>query len=84
MKIGEYATIQEIMTQEECRWVVISDFDYHNFGDYEDIEGGIVRCIANTKREAGEVSVRLHLSGTDTLLVHGAIEPLSIGGVFVE
>ena len=85
MKIGDYVTVQEIMDQSICRWVVLTDFEYHDFGDYEDIEGGIIRCIADTKREASEVSVPLHLSGTDTLLVSGTWgDPLVLDGVFVE
>ena len=84
MKIGDYVTIQEIADQSEYRWVVISDFEYCDYGGYEDIVGGIIRCIADTKREASSVSVKLHLGGTDTLLMSGAIESLSVGGVFVE
>jgi len=84
MKIGDFVTIQEIANQSEYRWVVLSDFEYQDFGGYEDVKGGIIRCIANTKREASEISVKLHLNGTDTLLMSGAIEPLSVGGVFVE
>jgi len=85
MKIGDYVTVQEIMDQSICRWVVLTDFKYHDFGDYEDIEGGIIRCIADTKREAAKVSVPLHLSGTDTLLVSGTWgDPLVLDGVFVE
>jgi len=84
MKIGDYVTVQAIKDQSECRWVVLSDLVYHDFGDYEGIDGGIIRCIAKTKREASKVSVPLHFSGADTLLIRGAIEPLSIGGVFAE
>ncbi|MCL1877449.1 MAG: hypothetical protein FWF80_01185 [Defluviitaleaceae bacterium] len=84
MKIGDYVTVQEIKDQSEARWVVLSDFEYRDYGDYEGIDGGIIRCIADTKREASKVSVKLHLSGTDTLLMSGAIEPLCLGGVFVE
>ena len=84
MKIGGYVTVQEIVDQSEYRWVVLSDFEYRDYGGFEDIEGGIIRCIADTKREASKVSVKLHLGGTETLLMSGAIEPLSVGGVFVE
>jgi hypothetical protein len=84
MKIGEYITIQEIANQSEYRWIVLSDFEYCDYGGYEDIEGGIIRCIADTQREASKVSVKLHLDGTNTLLMSGAIEPLSVGGVFVK
>ena len=38
MKIGDYVTIQEIADQSEYRWVVLSDFEYHDYGGYEDIE----------------------------------------------
>lgn len=84
MKIGDYVTVQEIADQSECRWVVLSNFEYRDYGGYEDIDGGIIRYIADTKREASKISVKLHLEGTDTLLMSGAIEPLSVGGVFVE
>jgi hypothetical protein len=84
MNVGDYVTIQEIKDQSEARWVVVSDWVYGDYGDYDDVEGGIIRCIADTKREAGNVSFELHSSGIDTLIVRGAIEPLSVGGVFVE
>jgi len=84
MKIGEYITVQEIMDQSECRWVVLSDLTFVDYGDYEGEEGGIIRCIADTKREAGKIDIALNRDGVDTLLVCGAIEPLSVGGVFVE
>ena len=84
MKIGEYVTIQEIKDQSDARWVVLTDFDYQDYGGFDDIEGGIIRCIANTKREAGDASTDLHLNGIDTLIIRGAIEQLSVGGVFVE
>ena|GEM_PF-584386 len=84
MKIGDYVTVQEIMNQSEARWVVLSDMVYMDYGGYEGTEGGTIRHIADTRREAGQVSVDMELSGIPTLLIRGAIEPLSVGGVFVE
>ena len=81
MKIGDYVTVQEIADQSEYRWVVLTDFE---FGEFDSIEGGIVRCIENTNAKAGDVAAELELSGIDTLLVCGALEPLSVGGVLVE
>jgi hypothetical protein len=84
MKVGDYVTIQAIKDQSECRWVVLSDMVYMDYGGYEGTEGGTIRFIADTRREAGQVSVDMELSGISTLLIRGAIEPLSVGGVFVE
>jgi len=84
MKIGDYVTIQAIKDQSEARWVVLSDFEYRDYGGFDDIEGGVIRYISDTKREAGHSSDKLHLGGIETLIIRGAIEPLSVGGVFVE
>lgn len=82
MKIGDYVTVQQIADQSECRWVVLSDMVYDD--EYCGAEGGIVKFIGNTKWEAGKVAADLELGGTPTLLVCGALETLSVGGVFVE
>ena len=84
MKVGDYVTVQAIKDQSVARWVVISDLKYNDYGDYTGIDGDIIRCIADTKREAGKVSTPLHLSGEDVILIRGAIEPLSVGGVFAK
>ena len=85
MKIGEYVTVQAIKDQCVARWVVLTDLKYTDYGDYEGVDGGIARCIANTKAEAGEFWADLNLSGVETLLVSGASESLCVGGVvFVE
>ena len=84
MKIGDYVTIQAIKDQSECRWVVLSNLVFEDYGGYEGLEGGIIRCIANTKREAGDFNVELNSDTNPSILICGAIEPLSVGGVFVE
>ena len=81
MKIGDYVTLDEIKHQNVCRWIVLVDIKE---GIYGGVEGGIIRHIAETKREAGRIAAKLDLSGTETYLTCGAIEPLSVGGVFVE
>ena len=81
MKIGDYVTVQEIMNQSECRWVVLTDIvptPRHG------VEGGVIRYIAHTKREAGKFSAELSDKGIDTLLLSGSWEELVVGGVFVE
>jgi hypothetical protein len=84
VKIGDYVTVQEIASQCEARWVVLTNWKYRNYDGYEDVEGGIVRYIANTKREAGKAALELEHDGTDAFIVCGALEPLCVGGVFVE
>jgi hypothetical protein len=84
MKIGDYVTVQEIMNQSESRWVVISDFIFHDYGDYEGLKGGTVRAVAHTKREAGKKATELEHDGIPTLLISGTWEHLHVGGVFVE
>jgi len=81
MKIGDYVTVDEIKQQSVYRWIVLADLTEGNYGG---VEGGIIKHIANTKREAGSVAAKLDLSGTETLLTCGALEPLSVGGVLVE
>jgi len=80
MKIGDYVTVQEIANQSICPWVVLKNL---NIDDDGDIWGGTVCFIADTRIEAGNASVELDLNGETTLLVSGAIEPLSVGGVLV-
>jgi hypothetical protein len=80
MKIGDYVTIQEIMNQSEARWVVLVDLAESEYGGSE---GGVIRFIGNNE-EAGDITAELALNGTDALLVCGALEPLCVGGVFIE
>jgi len=35
MKIGDYVTIQAIKDQSVARWVVLSDFEYRDYGGIE-------------------------------------------------
>ena len=81
MKIGDYVTVDEVMNQSECRWVVLVDLTFDNEGD---IEGGTISFIADTKVEAGKVAAKLNTSGTEAFLMSGTWETLCVGGVFVE
>lgn len=83
MKIGDYVTVDEIMNQGTCRWVVLADLDFSSpFGG---VKGGIIKCIADTKKEASEEEAKLCLGDVDTYLVSGTWEDsLVIGGVFAE
>jgi len=81
MKIGDYVTVQEIADQSIYRWVVLVDIKE---GIYNGVEGGTIHYIADTKRDAGYVAAQLNLSGTEAYLTSGALEELSVGGVFVE
>jgi len=81
MKIGDYVTTQQVADQSLCRWVVLSDFVY---GEYGSLVGGTVRYIADTKTEAGDKELELCANGVETILVCGALETLSVGSVFVE
>ena len=80
MNIGDYVTTLEIASQSNLRWVVLTNLRIDDEGD---IEGGVINFIADTRVEAAERSVSLDLNGETTLLVSGAIEPLSVGGVLV-
>jgi len=81
MKIGDYVTVQEIMNQSACRWVVLSDL---KLTKNDGVKGGIVRCIADTKTEADDAAFELDIDGVDTYVVSGTWETLFVGGVFVE
>ena len=81
MKIGDYITIDEIKSQSVYRWIVLVDLKEGNYGG---VAGGIIKYIADTKREAGSIAANLNLDGTEAYLTCGAFEPLSVGGVFVE
>jgi len=81
MKIGDYVTTQEIANQNMCRWVVLSDFVY---GEYGGIIGGIIKHIADTKTEAGNKELEFSECGIETILICGALQLLSVGSVFVE
>ena len=82
MKIGDYVTVEAIMNQSTCHWVLLADLVYtENNG----VKGGIVRAIADTKKEAMDKEIELGLLDTDIYLVNGTWnEDLVIGGVFVE
>jgi hypothetical protein len=78
MNIGDYITIDEIKSQSVCRWIVLSDLVDDIYGG---VEGGVIRVIANTKKEAGEKRTALSTNGADTIIICGAFEELSVGGV---
>jgi len=80
MKIGDFVTVQQIADQSECRWVVLSDLVESKYGGSE---AGIIRFIGDNE-EATDVSVELESSGIDTVVVCGALEPLCVGGIFIE
>ena len=85
MKIGDYVTVQEIKDQSECRWVVLTNLVYNDYGDYEGVDGGIIKCIESSNEKAWDVWAELNSEENPSLLICGAIEPLSVGGVvFVE
>ena len=81
MNIGDYVTIDEIKNQDVCRWIVLTDLEDDIYGG---VEGGTIRHISNTKREAGDIAAEFNLSGVEAFLTCGAFETLSVGGVFVE
>ena len=80
MKIGDYVTVQQIADQSECRWVVLTDLVA---GKYGGTTAGVIRFIGDNEA-AGDVAADFNLNGTDALLVCGALEPLCVGGIFVE
>ena len=81
MKIGDYITINEIKSQSICHWVVLVDIKESLYGG---VEGGIIKYIEDTKTKAGDKAAELNLNGVDAYLTCGALEPVSVGGVFVE
>ena len=81
MKIGDYITVEEIKNQSIYRWLVLVDLKE---GIYGGVEGGTIRYVEDTKTKAGNKAAELNLKGIDAYLTCGALEPLSIGGVFVE
>ena len=81
MKIGDYVTVQEIMNQSECRWVVLAKLE---FTAQNGVKGGIIGYIGETKTEAGDAQYEMESDGADTYLVCGALEELVVGGVFVK
>ena len=87
MKIGDYVTIQEIKNQSVCRWVVLTNLRFVDYGDYEGVDGGVVNYIADTKDEAGDAWCNLDDDAVGgTLLLCGALPEyeLCVGGVIVE
>ena len=81
MKIGDYVTVDEVHNQSVCRWVVLVDLDFS--APYGGLKGGIIKFIEDTKTKAGAKEAELG-QDVDTILISGALEPLSIGGVFVD
>ena len=81
MKIGDYVTVNEIKNQSICRWIVLVDLKE---GFYGGVKGGIIKYIEDTKTKAGDKMAELNLKGIEAYLTCGALEPLSVGGVFVE
>jgi len=81
MKIGDYVTVDDIKNQSICRWVVLVDLKEDIYGG---VEGGTIKHIEDTKTEAGDKEAELSMDGIDTILICGALEPLSVGGVFVQ
>ena len=80
MNIGDVVTIQDIANQTFHRWVVLADLTSDNGG----VKGGTIMHIEETKAKASNKELKLHKKGISTLLVCGALEPLNIGGVFVN
>ena len=78
MKVDDYITTQAIANQSTCRWVVLGDLQEDEYG----VVGGTIRYIGDTKTNAGDVAFELESAGEMTLLVCGALESLSVGGVF--
>ena len=74
-------TIDEVKNQSICRWVLLTDLVDDIYGG---VEGGIITFIEDTKTKAGEKESELCSNGVETFLTCGALEPLSVGGVFVE
>jgi len=81
MKIGDYVTVDEIKSQSICRWVVLVDLTEDGYGG---VDGGTIKHIEDTKSVAGDKEAELSMNGVDTILICGALEPLSVGGVFVQ
>jgi len=81
MKIGDYVTVDEIKQQSVCRWVVLSDIKEDAYGG---VKGGIIRVIANSKKESWEKEVESGLADADTILICGSGQGLIVGGVLVE
>ena len=80
MKIGEYATIDEIKQQSVHRWVVLGNLIESEYG----VKGGTIMYIAETQTDAEDMAINLEQNGQITLPVCGALEALSLGGVIVE
>jgi len=80
MKIGDYVTVQNIANQETLRWVVLKNLDFNDEGD---IKGGVIGFISNSRIEAANASVAMDISGDTTLLVSGATDTLTVGGVLI-
>ena len=83
MKVGDYVTIQAIKDQSVARWVVLTDLVRKDYGYCTGTDGGVIRFIGDNE-EAGDAAAELEDNGIPTLVIRGAIEPLSVGGVFVE
>lgn len=83
MKLGEFATVSEIMNQAEKKWVVLADLQI--IDDTAEVIGGIIKFIENTKNEASKKAERLYENNIDALLVPGLPdEAYCLGGVLVQ
>ena len=81
MQVGDIVKVQDVKNQSIHRWVVLDDLIITKEGD---VEGGRINFIEDTMLTAGEKEATLYDKGITTLIVCGAIEPLSVGGIFVE
>jgi hypothetical protein len=84
VNIGDCVTVQSIKDQSECRWVVLTDLNFRQLDGYESLESGIIRYIADTKREAGDAICEIEEDGTEAILICGTLDDLCVGGVIVE
>jgi hypothetical protein len=83
MKIGDYVTVEDIMNQSACKWVVLVDLVTDD--DEAAVLGGTVKIIEDTKTAASRKAKPLYDADIDTLLVPGALGPsVIVGGVFVD
>ena len=82
MKIGDYVTIDEVKQQSIYRWIVLVDLDFS--APYDGLTGGVIKYIEDSKSKAGIKKAALGEAGVDAILICGASDELSVGGVFVE
>jgi hypothetical protein len=83
MKIGEYATTDEIMNQSTHKWVVLVDLDIEDGG--AQILGGMVKFIEDTKAAADKKTEPLYKNDVDAIIISGLPEEqVILSGVLVE